>query len=130
LDIVQLSADFQATKLLLVEGSGLAKDALHVYFGLALFLAVRLIWRWRFGWLLAWLAVVVLALGGEWLDLRGEELMGALQPDSAHWHDIWNTIFWPTVLALVGRWLHPAPKRKPSAINEPLPDESAERSGE
>jgi len=128
MDVVQMSADFQATKLLVVASSGLAKDALHVYLGLALFLAVRLVWRWRFGWLLAWLAVLAMALGGEWLDLLGEELVGVLQPDRAHWHDIWNTMFWPTVLALVGRWLHPAAK----ATTEPVisADESAERSGE
>jgi len=128
MDVVQMSADFQATKLLVVSSSGLAKDALHVYLGLALFLAVRLGWRWRFGWLLAWLAVLAMALGGEWLDLLGEELVGVLQPDRAHWHDIWNTMFWPTVLALVGRWLHPAAK----ATTEPVisADESAERSGE
>ncbi|NJS15677.1 MAG: hypothetical protein HC788_15120 [Sphingopyxis sp.] len=128
MDIVQMSADYQATKLLLVQGSGLAKDALHIYFGLALFLFVRLVWRWRFGWLMAWLAVLVLAVGGEWLDLRGEGLAGAIQPDSAHWHDIWNTMFWPTVLALIGRWLHPKPK--PVAAAEPLADESAERGSE
>jgi hypothetical protein len=128
MDIVQMSADFQATKLLLIEGSGLAKDALHVYFGLALFLAVRLAWRWRFGWLLAWLAALALAVGAEWLDLRGEGLVGAMQPDSAHWHDIWNTMFWPTVLAIFGRWLHPRPKApEPVATSA---DEGAERGGE
>lgn len=125
MDMLQLSADYQAVKFSLVESTGLAKDALHVYFGLALFLAVRLVWRRRGGWLLAWLAVLVMAVGGEWLDLRGEALAGALQPDSAHWHDVWNTMFWPTVLALVGRWLQPAPRP-----TEALSDERAEGGGE
>lgn len=125
MDMLQLSADYQAVKFSLAESTGLAKDALHVYFGLALFLAVRLVWRRRGGWLLAWLAVLVMAVGGEWLDLRGEALAGALQPDSAHWHDVWNTMFWPTVLALVGRWLQPTPR-----ASEPLDRDDAEGSSE
>lgn len=125
-DMAQMSADYQAVKFGLLESTGLAKDALHIYFGLALFLVVRLVWRRRGGWLLAWLAVLVVAVGGEWLDLRGEALIGALQPDSAHWHDIWNTMFWPTVLALVGRWLQPTPAPAPAESA----DERAEGSGE
>lgn len=123
--MLQLSADFQAVKLVLVEGSGLAKDALHVHFGLAVFVAARLVWRWRYGWAVAWLAALMVTLGGEWLDLRGEALAGALQPDSAHWHDVWNTMFWPTVLALFGRWLQPT---RPAA--KPLADERADSGGE
>lgn len=121
MDMLQISADFQATKLAVLDATGLGKDALHIYFGLALFIAVRLLWRRRFGWLLAWIAVLAMALMVEWLDLKGEALGGALQPDSAHWHDIWNTMLWPTVLALVGRWLEP----KPKPASEPLTDEGA-----
>ncbi|MBA4747154.1 MAG: hypothetical protein H2056_00420 [Sphingopyxis sp.] len=126
MDMVQLSADFQAVKLVLVEGSGLAKDALHVHFGLAVFVAARLLWRWRYGWAVAWLAALCVALGGEWLDLRGEALIGALQPDSAHWHDVWNTMFWPTVLALLGRWLQPTP----TSPREASADERTDGGGE
>lgn len=125
MDMIQISADYQAVKLMLVDGSGLAKDALHVHFGLAVFVAARLVWRWRYGWAVAWLAALAVAVGGEWIDMRGEALSGALQPDSAHWHDIWNTMFWPTVLALVGRWLQPT---RPAA--KPLIDERAEGGGE
>lgn len=121
MDLVQISADLQASKTAIIDATGLGKDALHIYFALALFVAVRLVWRRRFGWALAWLAVLAMALLVEWLDLQGESLAGALQPDSAHWHDIWNSMFWPTVLALVGRWLEP----KPRVEAEPLSDESA-----
>ena len=48
-------------------------------------------------WGAAWLAVLVMACGGEWLDLTAEYSHAAIQPDAAHWHDIWNTMFWPTV---------------------------------
>jgi hypothetical protein len=104
--------DFQALKLHIVDSTGLAKDALHVYAGLAIFIGVRLIWRWRGGWVVAWLAALALALGVEYMDILGEGQRGTLQPDPAHWHDVWNTMVWPTILLLVGRWLQPRPKPK------------------
>jgi hypothetical protein len=110
--------DFQQLKVFLLDGTGLAKDALHIYAGMAVFLVVRLMWRRRGGWILAWLAALAVACGAEYIDLRTEHAKGALQPDSAHWHDIWNTMFWPTVLLFVGRWLQPKPKVKKTASDE------------
>ena len=105
--LIELASLFEARKVSVIEATGLDKDALHIYFGLALFLLVRLIWRRRGGWFVAWLAVLAMACGGEWLDMTVEASDAAVQPDAAHWHDIWNTMFWPTILLLVGRWLHP-----------------------
>ena len=101
------AADFQQWKTLIVDHSGLAKDALHIYAGMAVFVAVRLLWQTRFGWGLAWISVLALALGAEYLDLVAERSDPVLRPDAAHWHDIWNTMFWPTVLAIFGRWMVP-----------------------
>jgi hypothetical protein len=112
--------DLQILKVHILDATGLAKDALHIYAGLAVFIAVRLVWRWRGGWTLAWLAALSLALGIEWLDIKAEGQAGTLQPDPAHWHDVWNTMVWPTVLLLVGRWLQPRPK--PKAEPEPSSD--------
>ena len=119
-----LAALFEEHKLSIVASVGLGKDALHIYFGLALFLAVRLVWRRRGGGLIAWVAVLVMACGGEWLDLQAEISRSAIQPDAAHWHDIWNTMFWPTVLLIVGRWLQP----KEKATNAETSGEDAEGS--
>lgn len=102
--------DFQQFKVVMLGFTGLGKDALHIYAGMGLFLLVRLAWRWRGGWMLAWLAVLALACTVEWIDMKAEAVNSALQPDAAHWHDVWNTLFWPTVLLLVGRWLQPKPK--------------------
>jgi hypothetical protein len=107
MDIAEASRLLQQVKGELIAATDLSKDALHVHIGLLLFVAVRLVWRRRGGWALAWAAALAAALTGEWLDMRGEALIGVLQPDSAHWHDVWNTMLWPTVLALVGRWLEP-----------------------
>lgn len=110
--------DYQSVKIFLLEGTGLAKDALHVYAGLILYLGVRLCFRRRGGGILAWLVVLTAAVTGEYLDIKVEALDNGMQPDSAHWHDIWNTLFWPTVLLIVGRWLHPAPKPKSEPSDE------------
>lgn len=108
--LIEIASLFEARKLSVIDATGLGKDALHIYFGLALFLTVRLLWRRPGGWVVAWLAVLAMACGGEWLDMSVEAGKSAIQPDAAHWHDIWNTMFWPTVLLLVGRWLQPATK--------------------
>jgi hypothetical protein len=129
MDMAEASMLLQQFKTSVVDATGLSKDALHIYFGLALFIGVRLVWRGRWGWLAAWCAALAMTLTGEWLDLRGEALAGALQPDSAHWHDVWNTMFWPSVLALIGRWLHPMAEAK-AADAEASADERAEGNSE
>ncbi|WP_447756954.1 hypothetical protein [Sphingopyxis fribergensis] len=124
--LIEIVSLFEARKVSVIAATGLDKDALHIYFGLTLFLLVRLVWRWRGGWVVAWLAVLAMACGGEWLDLNAEIGRSAIQPDAAHWHDIWNTIFWPTVLLIVGRWLQPRTK-VPAAEPDKLSGEDAER---
>lgn len=116
--LIELASLFEERKSWLVTASDLGKDALHIYFGLALFMLVRLAWRWRGGWVVAWLAVLVMACGGEWLDMTAEFSNAAIQPDAAHWHDIWNTMFWPTVLLLVGRWLQPVAQPRADVSGE------------
>lgn len=123
--LIELASLFEARKLSVVEATGLDKDALHIYFGMTLFLLIRLAWRGRGGWFAAWLAVLVMACGGEWLDLTAEYSRSAIQPDAEHWHDIWNTAFWPTVLLFIGRWLQSA--EAPTAPIDEMSGEDAER---
>ena len=63
--LIELASLFEARKGSVIDATGLDKDALHIYFGLALFLLVRMAWRRRGGWVAAWLAVLVMACGGE-----------------------------------------------------------------
>src|SRR3546814_6659274 len=49
--LIEFAALFTEQKTWFVASAGLSKDALHIYFGLALFVAVRLVWRCRGGWL-------------------------------------------------------------------------------
>lgn len=126
--LIQLASLFEERKIWLVTSTDLSKDALHIYFGLTLFMLVRLIWRWRGGWLVAWLAVLAMACGGEFLDITAEASRARIQPDAAHWHDIWNTMFWPTILLLLGRWLQPTAQPAPEpAPAEASGDDDAER---
>jgi hypothetical protein len=119
----------QLFKQYMVDRTGLAKDALHIYAGLILFIGVRLVWRRRGGWVLGWLAAFIAALIVEWLDIRMEVAEANLRPDSEHWKDIWNTMFWPTVLLLIGPWLQPRDKPVPElsgdlaneSLKEPTP---------
>lgn len=110
--------DLQLLKLYLLEFTGLGRDALHIYAGLAIFIATRLIWRFRGGWALAWFAALCVALGVEWLDTRAAGMVGTPHPEANNWHDIWNTMFWPSVLLLAGPWLQPKPKGEPQASGD------------
>ncbi len=123
---------FQDYKILIESYTGLARDALHIHIGLLIFVIIRLCWRRKGGWILAWLGALAAALGGEWLDLRREILHGDVQSNAAHWHDIWNTMLWPTILLFVGQWLQPG--RKEKAPEEPasgdLVDDALDKPGE
>jgi hypothetical protein len=77
--------DLQILKVYLLDFTGLDRDALHLHAGLALFILVRLGWRWRGGWMIAWLAALMVALGVEWMDIRADGSLGAPQPQPEHW---------------------------------------------
>ncbi|MFO2466137.1 hypothetical protein OOJ96_22505 [Pseudomonas sp. 15FMM2] len=92
----------QGIKLAIVSATGLSKDALHIYVGMAVYLILIAIAR-RFRPYFAWLAVLLIACAGEWVDRRDD--IGSL----GYWrwqasaHDVLNTLFWPTALTLL--WL-------------------------
>ena len=121
--------DLQLFKEFMIGTTGLGKDALHVYAGLILFIGVRVIWRRRGGWVLGWLAALAAALFVEWLDIRTEISEYNLRPDAEHWKDIWNTMFWPSVLLVLGPRLQPRPK--PASVDSgDLADQASDDTGE
>jgi hypothetical protein len=93
----------QTIKLMVVSFTGLEKDALHIYIGLSVFLGFAAVFRQPLRAPGPWLAVLVVAVCGELLDLRDD--LASL----GHWrwktslHDILNTLFWPTVLFVLAR---------------------------
>lgn len=95
---------FQDAKLVLIDLTDLSKDALHVYFGLAVLFGVAFILRksvadWR-----PLAAVGIAAAAGEILDLMGGLADGTGLKWQAGWRDIWNTMFWPAVIFGLARF--------------------------
>lgn len=94
----------QAAKLAIVAFTGLAKDALHIYVGLAVFLLILALWPGsrRTWWPL--LLVLLVAVGGELLDLLDDLASLGYWRWGASLHDVLNTAFWPAALSGVMRW--------------------------
>ena len=94
----------QSAKLVLMEATNLSKDALHVYVGLTVLLLMALIFRLPLRDVRPLAAVFLVAVAGEILDLV-ERLHPEADPYlQSNWHDLWNTMFWPTMLFLLARW--------------------------
>lgn len=94
----------QASKLAVIAATGLSRDALHVYVGLAVFLGASVLSRRSIRSLVPWAIVVLVALLGEAVDLRDS----LSRPGVWRWawsvRDIVNTIFWPTVIVCIARF--------------------------
>ena len=95
---------FQSAKIWLIGTLGLSRDALHVYVGLIVFLGFAALFRlplrdWR-----PLAAALLVALAGEAWDLL--DTRGAIDAREYRrsWHDLWNTMLWPTVLFALARW--------------------------
>ncbi|QNA83325.1 hypothetical protein G4G27_04370 [Sphingomonas sp. So64.6b] len=93
----------QTTKLWLVNHLHLAKDALHIYVALGLFFGSALLFGWRLRSWKPWLVVAVAAVLGEIWDIRDRYTDGIAQNFGANFHDLWNTIFWPSVILILAR---------------------------
>ena len=91
------TSPFQLAKLAVVAGVGLSKDALHVYFGLIVFLGAMFLTRRKPKSLLPLVAVALLSMLGEALDARDDLRSLGYWRWQASVHDIWNTLFWPVV---------------------------------
>lgn len=57
----------QSIKLAIVSATGLSKDALHIYVGMAVYLTL-IVGIPRFRPYLGWLVVFIIACAGEWVD--------------------------------------------------------------
>jgi hypothetical protein len=94
----------QSAKLFVLDVTNLGKDALHVYVGMAVMLAVVAIWKkplsdWR-----PLAAVALAAFAGEIWDVIDTWSHGGTPKWDANWKDAWNTLFWPTILFILARF--------------------------
>jgi len=94
----------QQTKLAIVEHLDLAKDALHIYIALTVFLGSCLLFKWKARQWKPWLAVLTVVLIGEAWDLRDSMVYDTPIKLTGNWKDIWNTMLVPTVLMLAARY--------------------------
>lgn len=94
----------QAAKLAIVAATGLPKDTLHVYVGLAVFILAALLLRRPVRSFVPWLVVFLVAALGEVVDMNDDLATFGHWRVSASIHDIINTLFWPSVLLLLARF--------------------------
>jgi hypothetical protein len=94
----------QQTKHFIAGHLGLAKDALHIYVALLVFLAACLLFKWKAADWKPWMAVFAVALLGEAWDLRDNMIYHTDVNLPANMHDIWNTMLVPTILMFAARY--------------------------
>ena len=93
----------QHAKLEIMASIGLSKDALHVYVGLTVFMIALYLLRRRPRSMIPLLAVALIAVLGEVVDARDDIRSLGYWRWRASVHDVWNTLFWPSVLWLFVR---------------------------
>lgn len=93
----------QAIKLAIVSATGLSKDALHIYVGLAILLMAAAILRKPLRSIVPWLVVLAVTIAGELVDMRDDIASLGHWRLGANLHDVLNTLFWPSVLVLLAR---------------------------
>ena len=98
------SSFVQSLKLDIVAFTGLSKDALHVYLGIGVWLLAAALFRRSITTLRPWLAVLVVACIVEGFDAFDDWVQLGRWRWRASLHDVVNTMFWPTVLALLARY--------------------------
>ena len=120
-DRLQLLAEHWVSyKIWLIETVGLTNDAMHVHGALLILCVSALVLRRRPDSLWCWIIVFIAELFNEYADLRGSA-PGEATMDAAL-HDIYNTMFWPTVILILGRVLFPRKKRDLVSPTAPLSD--------
>lgn len=97
------TSSYQLLKIHSLNAVDLSKDAVHVYVGLGVFLFTVVAWqKRRFTWL-SLVPVVCVALAMETLDLHDDSRSLGYLRWGASVHDVVNTLFWPSILVVLGR---------------------------
>ncbi len=116
---------FTQLKLWLVENTSLAKDALHIYVAIGVYLGSCLLLRWRASSWKPWVLVLAITLLGELWDAQTTQRIGRQPIPEAHWKDIWNTMMVPTILLIMARFtsVFERPAKAVAPADETLSDE-------
>lgn len=91
-------------KIFIEAYTGLERDALHIHFALLLYLLAMFIFRQTRRSRLPWLVVLAVELLNELFDIRRTQMGGGPVLWDEGLKDLWNTMLWPTVLLIIGRY--------------------------
>lgn len=111
-------------KTWLIDNVGLTNDAMHVHGAMLILFMSALILRRRADSVWCWLIVFIAELFNEYADLRG--LAPGEDTINASLHDIYNTMFWPTIIVTFGWLVFPKPKRVQVEVANDLGETSGE----
>ena len=95
---------FADIKIFIEQYSGLERDALHIHFALLVYLLAMFVFRQTRRSRFPWLVVLFFELLNELFDLKRSQMAGMPLPWEESVKDLWNTMLWPTVLLIVGRY--------------------------
>ena len=101
----QLAERWIAYKIRLIDYVGLTNDAMHIHMSLLLLFVSAILLRRRPDSLWCWLVVLGAEMFNEYADLSGST-PGEASIEAAL-HDLYNTMFWPTIIVVLGRFLFP-----------------------
>ena len=102
-------------KVRLIEFVGLTNDAMHIHGSILILFVSAIILRRRPDSIFCWLIVLVAELFNEFADLKG--LAPGEASIEAGIHDLYNTMFWPTIILILGRLLFPQQRKEQSPDN-------------
>ena len=97
-------------KAQLIEFVGLTNDAMHVHGSILILFGSAILLRQRPDSIWCWLIVFVAEVFNEYADFKGLA-PGEANIDAAM-HDLYNTMLWPTVIVVLGRFLFPPRAKK------------------
>ena len=110
-------------KIWLVDWTGLAKDALHIYVAVGVFLAGCVIFGWKAWQLRPLLLVLAVAIAGEIADTAFNLKYEGYIFLRSSIHDIWNTMLVPCIIFLFARFsvvfARPEPGRTEKSGDQP-----------
>ena len=104
-NLQQLAEQWIGYKIWLIETVGLTNDAMHVHGSLLILCVSAILLRRRPDSPWCWIIVFIAELFNEYADLRG--LAPGEATLDASLHDLYNTMFWPTIILILGRFLFP-----------------------
>jgi len=116
--LVPIANQMIAVKIWLHDRLGMDDEVLHVHMSLLILFGAAIILRRRPDSIWCWLVVFVIEMANEYADIIGDAAgEGTLSSGLA---DLYGTMFWPTVILLLGRFLFPPREQNVQLAEDPL----------